>query len=192
VKTQQYKQKTPVNIVYLSIVLGLAGCADKESEEQTGQKIDKVAEKVNTKMEQQAQKAGEYMDESADASKAALENAGKQINKTTQAAGEKITQATEKAEKHLAHAQDSMANHAETAGVYMDDALITTQVKTALLNDAVLKASKINVSTVNGVVKLSGGVESKQSISRAMAVVSNQTNVKSVESEMSVNPAEQK
>jgi hyperosmotically inducible protein len=196
VNTELHKQKvlakSVVVMACLSIALGLAGCEGKDTAEKTEQKLDQAAENAHEKMEQQAQKADEYMDESADASKTALENAGKQINQTTEAAGNKMAQARNKAEKNLERAKDSAAVGVETAGIYMDDAMITTQVKTALVNDALLKASKINVSTVNGVVKLSGGVESKQSISRAKAVVSSQAHVKSVESKMSVNLPEQK
>jgi hyperosmotically inducible protein len=78
-------------------------------------------------------------------------------------------------------------NKAETAGEYIDDSIITTKVKTAILNDPLLNASKIEVTTVNGVVKLSGTVDSEQSIGRAMEVANSQKNVKSVQTDLTVN-----
>jgi osmotically-inducible protein OsmY len=48
----------------------------------------------------------------------------------------------------------------ETAGEYVDDSWITTKVKTAILNEPDLKVSQINVETYQGVVQLSGFVDS--------------------------------
>jgi len=59
-------------------------------------------------------------------------------------------------------------------------------VKAALLNDPFLKSSQIEVTTVNGVVKLSGTVDSDPSIGKAMALASSQPNVKSVQTELTV------
>jgi hyperosmotically inducible protein len=42
----------------------------------------------------------------------------------------------------------------------MDDAAITAKVKAEILSDPLLKISQINVTTVNGMVKLSGLVDS--------------------------------
>ena len=62
-------------------------------------------------------------------------------------------------------------------------------VKAAILNDSILKMSpsQISVTTVNGVVKLSGTVDSEISIGRAMEVASGQKNVKSVQTDLTVN-----
>jgi osmotically-inducible protein OsmY len=48
----------------------------------------------------------------------------------------------------------------ETAGQYVDDSVITTKVKTAIVNDMSLKGFQINVKTYQGVVQLSGFVDS--------------------------------
>jgi osmotically-inducible protein OsmY len=44
----------------------------------------------------------------------------------------------------------------EGTGEYVDDAVITAKVKTAIFNDATLKVNEINVETFKGVVQLSG------------------------------------
>ena len=49
------------------------------------------------------------------------------------------------------------------------------------------KASYIEVTTVNGVVTLSGTVDSEQIIGRAMEVANSQKNVKSVQTALIVN-----
>jgi hyperosmotically inducible protein len=119
--------------------------------------------------------------------KGTAEKAGQKIDQATEKAGEKLEQASEHASEKMTQAEQSLNQKATQAGVYVDDSVITTQVKAALLNDALLKASKIEVNTINGVVKLSGSVESEQSLSRAVEVVNKQHSVKLVQSEMIVN-----
>jgi osmotically-inducible protein OsmY len=48
----------------------------------------------------------------------------------------------------------------EGAGEYLDDTVITTKVKTAVLNEPSLKSAETNVETFKGVVQLSGFVSS--------------------------------
>lgn len=186
-------------IAGLSAVLGLAGCQQEGSAEKAGKKIDRAAEnatqkidrateKAETKIEaakesvdKKADQAGEYIKESTDASKGALEKTGKELDQATEKAGEKIE-----------GAKESVIDKAETAGAYIDDSVITTKVKTAILNDPMLNASHIEVTTDKGVVKLSGTVDSEKSISRAVEVAKIQMNVKSVQNDLIVKAAPSK
>ena len=52
----------------------------------------------------------------------------------------------------------------------VDDATITTRVKTAFLNDPVIRAERIDVKTFKGVVTLSGRVSSKQEEEKAVGI----------------------
>jgi len=113
--------------------------------------------------------------------------AGCQQDGTAEKTGKKIDQATEKAGQELEGAKKSVIDKAETAGEYIDDSVITTTVKAAILNDPLLNASHIDVTTAKGVVKLSGKVDSEPSIGRAMEVASSQKHVKSVETDLIVN-----
>src|SRR2546425_12609612 len=56
----------------------------------------------------------------------------------------------------------------KTIGASLDDATITARVKTALLNDPQVGAKKIDVSTENGVVTISGAVKTKAEEARAI------------------------
>ena len=47
----------------------------------------------------------------------------------------------------------------DSTGEYVDDTVITTKVKAALLGDDVVKSFEIKVETVKGVVQLSGFVD---------------------------------
>lgn len=71
-------------------------------------------------------------------------------------------------------------------GEYIDDTVITTKVKAAILNDPALKVSEINVETFKGVVQLSGFVSSQADINRAVAVTREVNGVKSVKNDMRV------
>ena len=74
-------------------------------------------------------------------------------------------------------------NH-ESTGQYVDDSVITTRVKTAILEESTLKMFQINVKTYQGVVQLSGFVDSAQSVSKAGEVARRVENVKSVENDL--------
>ncbi len=115
------------------------------------------------------------------------EKAGKKIDSAAEKAEQKIEQTTEQAKKEIEGAKESVTEKAGTAGEYIDDSVITTKVKTAILNDPLLNASHIEVTTDKGVVKLSGTVDSEPSISKAIEVAKSQKNVLSVESSLVVN-----
>lgn len=71
-------------------------------------------------------------------------------------------------------------------GEYIDDSVITTKVKAAILNEETLKVAEINVETFKGVVQLSGFVNSQEDIERAVVVARSVAGVKSVENDMRV------
>jgi len=73
-----------------------------------------------------------------------------------------------------------------TVGANIDDDVITTKVKSALLNDAVVKSFDISTVTRNGEVQLSGFVDNQSQITHAVDVAHNITGVKSVLNHMTV------
>ncbi len=72
----------------------------------------------------------------------------------------------------------------ETVGQYVDDSVITTAVKAAILNEPTLKVSEINVETYKGVVQLSGFVASQDSIATAANVARTVKGVQSVKNDI--------
>ena len=71
-------------------------------------------------------------------------------------------------------------------GEYIDDTVITTKVKSAILRESTLKVSEINVETFKGVVQLSGFVSSQADINLAVQVAKSIGGVKSVKNDMRV------
>jgi hyperosmotically inducible protein len=75
---------------------------------------------------------------------------------------------------------------ATTVGNKIDDGIVTTQVKAALLADADVKSSDIAVVTRKGEVQLSGFVDNQSQIDRAIEVARGIEGVRTVGNEMSV------
>lgn len=72
----------------------------------------------------------------------------------------------------------------QTAGEYFDDSVITTKVKAAIFDDAVLRVTDVTVETYDGVVQLSGFVGSRADINRAVSLARGVSGVKSVKNDM--------
>jgi osmotically-inducible protein OsmY len=72
----------------------------------------------------------------------------------------------------------------EGTGEYVDDTVITTKVKAAVLKEPSLKSAEINVETFKGVVQLSGFVSSQADINKAAEIARGVSGVKSVKNDM--------
>jgi len=72
----------------------------------------------------------------------------------------------------------------EGTGQYVDDSVVTGKVKAAILNEPSLSSAEINVETFKGVVQLSGFVNSKADIDKAMSVARSVKGVVSVKNDM--------
>ena len=72
----------------------------------------------------------------------------------------------------------------ESTGQYVDDSVITTKVKSAILGEPGLKVAEIKVETFKGVVQLSGFVNSREDINSAIKIASNVDGVESVKNDM--------
>lgn len=72
----------------------------------------------------------------------------------------------------------------EGTGQYVDDSVITTKVKAAILGEPGLKVSEINVETFKGAVQLSGFVNSREDIDAAARVARGVNGVTSVKNSM--------
>jgi hyperosmotically inducible protein len=105
---------------------------------------------------------------------------------STETAGQKLDRTTERAGEKMDQAAADVKHKAAQAGDKIDDAAITAKVKTALIGEPGLKALKIDVDTANGVVTLSGAVDSPQNLDRATQVAQAVDGVKSVDNRLNV------
>lgn len=74
----------------------------------------------------------------------------------------------------------------ESAGEYVDDAVITTKVKAAFAADPTVKATEINVETFKGDVQLSGFVAQPGDAQRAVEIARGVKGVTSVKNDIRV------
>lgn len=76
----------------------------------------------------------------------------------------------------------------KSVGETIDDAGITAQVKTALLNDPDVGGLRIDVDTTKGLVTLSGVVRSKNEEAKAISIARKVGGVRDVKSTLQVSP----
>lgn len=69
-------------------------------------------------------------------------------------------------------------------GEFVDDAIITTKVKAALVEDPITKALEIKVKTFKGEVQLSGFVSSQEAMNRAVELARDVKGVTFVRNDM--------
>ncbi len=78
----------------------------------------------------------------------------------------------------------------QSTGEYVDDAAITTKVKTALVKDPVVKAMQVDVTTFKGNVQLSGFVDTAEQKAQAARVAASVQGVSNVTNNITVKAAE--
>ena len=76
----------------------------------------------------------------------------------------------------------------ETVGAYVDDATITTQIKSRFVENKAVDAASIKVETLNGTVMLSGFAKNATEKSSAESIARGVNGVKSVKNEIAVRP----
>lgn len=74
----------------------------------------------------------------------------------------------------------------DSTGEYIDDATITTKVKTALINDPNVSALHISVETFKGAVHLTGTAETRDEANKATALARKVAGVKAVNNDIVV------
>ncbi len=74
----------------------------------------------------------------------------------------------------------------QSTGEYVDDASITTKVKTAFVRDPVVKALQVDVTTFKGNVQLSGFVDTAEQKSRAAQLAASVPGVRDVVNNITV------
>lgn len=110
---------------------------------------------------------------------------------TAEKAGKKVDQATENVSNSVSNAANkadqAITKQATAAGVVIDDATITTKVKSAFLNEPGMKSMNISVDTEKGIVTLSGKADTQAKIDKAIKLTEAVEGVQSVNSKMVVS-----
>lgn len=78
------------------------------------------------------------------------------------------------------------AGAGQKTGAAVDDSAITTKVKTAMIRDSEVSASKISVETSQGTVRLSGTASSAREADKAEQIARSTPGVKAVKNDIRV------
>ncbi len=74
----------------------------------------------------------------------------------------------------------------QTAGEYVDDATISTRVRTAIVRDPNVSLTELDVKTMDGTVQLSGFTDQQAKKTRAGEIAKSTTGVKDVKNDIVV------
>lgn len=104
--------------------------------------------------------------------------------------GRSIDNAAAKTGDKLVDIKDGTVDKAEQAGEYITDGYITSKIKAKILQDPLINVFQIKVITTDGVVQLTGEVDSALNISRALEVVNSVKGVKSTSMKLTIKKDE--
>jgi osmotically-inducible protein OsmY len=149
----------------------------------------KVADETGKAAEKTADKTGKAAEKTADKTGSTAQKAGKKAEKVLEKGGIRIeddkTATTGTAGKRTtAEGKDDVID----VDAKINDAWITTKVKTNFVNEDVLKGSDINVDSHNHVVTLKGTVPSAAARARAVQLAKSTKGVTRVNDQLTIAP----
>ena len=109
------------------------------------------------------------------------ETAGKKLDDAANRTGLKIGETID-------HVGEKLGEKSDKAGIALDDAAITAKVKSAIYAERGLKTLRISVDTKNGVVTLTGSVDSQAAFDRTRSLAEAVGDVKEVINNLQVKP----
>ena len=112
--------------------------------------------------------------------------ADQSANTTSPTAGERMDNAVDTTKQETHELGNTMEQKASQAGQAIDDATITTSIKSKYLADDTLKGLDISVDTDHGVVTLTGTVQSDSAKELATKIAQGVEGVTSVNNQLTV------
>jgi hyperosmotically inducible protein len=170
-----------------------AGDKTADAAHKTAEKTDEAAHKAAEKTDHAAHKTADKTEDAADKSASTAQKAGHKTEKGLEKVGVKVEDDT----KSTTAKTGTTGTTAKTAGkddvidvdANINDAWITTKVKTNFLNEDALKGSDINVDSNNHVVTLKGTVPTAAGRARAVALAKSTKGVNRVIDALTIAPA---
>ena len=163
--------------------LGTAACSSTRTQRAPGEQVDDAALLTSVKSALAAESAEAAADVNVDVYRGEVKLSGFVDNENDRA---QAVAAARGVEGVKSVKNDIAIGESSSAGEVIDDSVLTAKVKTALIASPETKAHQINVETRDGVVQLSGFVDSNSAKSAATSVAKSVTGVKDVKNELSV------
>jgi hyperosmotically inducible protein len=173
----------PLAGVIATMMLFVAACASTPTERSTGQAVDDTTLLTKVKSELIASPATDAHDIDVEVYKGQVQLNGFVESESQKTSAGKVTQQVSGV-KSVRNNLQVKANR--SSGEVVDDTLITTKVKAALIGDARTKAYQIEVTTNKGRVELGGFVDTSNAKTAATEVATAVAGVKSVSNGLTV------
>jgi hyperosmotically inducible protein len=180
-----HKSKGFVSAILIVVSLAVAACASTRTQKSAGEQVDDSITTGRVKAALIADPTTKAHQIDVETFKGTVQlNGFVDTAASKERAGEvaRGTKGVTKVQNNLTVKTDGT----RTAGEVVDDGAITAKVKAALAGDSRTKAHQVNVETRDGVVQLSGFVDSSEAKSTAEDLARAVDNVKSVDNELSV------
>jgi len=178
------KSKGFVSAVMFVMTLAMVACASTRTQKSAGEQVDDTVTTAAVKSALIADPVTKAHQIDVETFKGTV-----QLNGFVDSAASK-ERATEVARKQkgvtAVHNNLTVRTDGKSASDSVDDTAITAKVKTALGGDPRTKAHQINIETREGVVQLSGFVDTSEAKSTAEELARSVENVKSVDNEIDV------
>ncbi len=176
-------KKTLAVLIVSAAALGTAACSSTRTQRAPGEQVDDAALLTSVKSALAAESAETAADVNVDVNRGEVKLSGFVDNANDKSRAAEVARGVE----GVKSVQNDIAiGESSSAGEVIDDSVLTAKVKTALIASPDTKAHQINVETKDGVVQLSGFVDSNSARSAATSVAKSVTGVKDVKNELSV------
>jgi hyperosmotically inducible protein len=175
--------KTFAVLIMSAAVLGTAACSSTRTQRSAGEHVDDAALLSSVKSALAAESAETAADVNVDVNRGEVKLSGFVDNANDKSRAAEIARGVEGVKSVQ---NDIAVGESSSAGEVIDDSVLTAKVKTALIASSETKAHQINVETKDGVVQLSGFVDTNAAKSAATTVAKSVTGVKDVKNELSV------
>ena len=175
--------KTLAVLIVGTAVLGTAACSSTRTQRAPGEQVDDAALLTSVKSALAADSASTAADVNVDVYRGDVKLSGFVDNANDRSRAVEVARGVD----GVKSVQNDIAiGESSSAGEVIDDSVVTAKVKTALIASPDTKAHQINVETKDGVVQLSGFVDTSAAKSAATTVARSVTGVKDVKNELSV------
>ena len=180
--------KNPIlKSTFVVALLALAACASTRTQQAPGEYADDTAITTKVKAALIANPVAQAHQIEVETFRGVVQLSGFVDSTNERATAQQVAQGVAGVKSVHNNLEVRSDNH--TAGAALDDGVVTTRVKTALVANPVTKARQINVATSNGIVQLSGFVDSATEKSTATQVAMSIPGVRNVQNELETKPA---
>ncbi len=166
-KNQNLKSRS-LQSMCVAGLLAVAGCASTQTQQAPGEYVDDATLTGKVKSALIADPVAEAHQIEVETFRGVVQLSGFVDSQNERVAAVKVAQGVQGVKS--VHDNLKISPDNATVGEALDDTVVTARVKTALVANPVTKARQINVATADGVVQLSGFVDSPKEKSTATEV----------------------